>query len=329
MARTYEDLIETFAKMELPTIQVKESTQFEAAVAYIIGTKQRRQGPLPTPEVQVKIREYVRERRTLHFYLPWGGSKQQEGGNVDILELMAVKQLHCLKTELAALGYQSRFHFRVEDLGHLYLHGEHRLEQVERYTQNFRLLVETTLGEQIFLESFKTNLDHWQAKCEEYQPVFENYLRGYTGIDSLKTISWNGEIPVEQREHYYHMYGQLYPNRDPILELSHYFASALTRVHLDALGYPSEPVIKINFAKPVPGMPEGAPGVFYRTLPERMTRLHQAPWRAQGHLIMGDEEVNCVKFNGDEPLEHYYPGALELKGIMGTPYRICTPYVLA
>lgn len=49
---TYSELIETFMHLQAP-LSTNQTVRFEAIVAAVFGTKQRRFGPMPSPEIQV------------------------------------------------------------------------------------------------------------------------------------------------------------------------------------------------------------------------------------------------------------------------------------
>src|SRR6185437_1565061 len=119
----YTRLIETFCQTQIP-LSTNQRVRFEAIVAAILGTKQRRYGPLPAPETQVKIRDVVRNatgsiyksdatmsgsNNKITFYLPWGARKQDDNQGIDILEFMALRQLLCLKKELECRALNPSF----------------------------------------------------------------------------------------------------------------------------------------------------------------------------------------------------------------------------
>src|SRR5579872_1010541 len=89
----YSDIINRFLLEEFPSLPSSETVKFEAISRAVFGTKQRRSGPMPPPEVQVPIREILRTQNPIRFFLPWGSRKQVDGQGMDLLEVSAVKQL--------------------------------------------------------------------------------------------------------------------------------------------------------------------------------------------------------------------------------------------
>lgn len=61
MAISYESIVDQFLYAELPIMKVDPCVRFEAIAAEVFGSKQRRYGPMPSPEVQVSIRDIIRK----------------------------------------------------------------------------------------------------------------------------------------------------------------------------------------------------------------------------------------------------------------------------
>lgn len=73
-------------------------------------------------------------------------------------------------------------------------------------------------------------------------------------------------------------------------------AGSLARHQLKATGSEESwgsNFIQLNFAPPAPGTPAaiGDRRVYYRTLPESMTRTHLPAWRARGYLKINGNDV--------------------------------------
>lgn len=299
--RTYEDLITQFIYSELPALPVSPEIKLDAVAAEVFGTKQRRQGPLPSVEHQYEIRRILAEPGdTITFLVPWAASKQENDAPLDIAELMALRQLQCLRDGLARFGKKAKFILRVENLTDQILFGVKRgtpcprEDQIDDYVNNLSSLSLFILGDSVKLrlESAFTTLGSYWDQVEEYLPIFYGYLRNTKTVNALRAIGWAGEIPAQQRKYYIDTYQELYPGRDHSYKLACYFATTLARVRLGATAAPDNPHLQISFAHPVPGSPVANRRVYYRTIPERYTNAHRAPWMAQGYFRI-DEDGEC------------------------------------
>lgn len=322
---TYEEVISTFMHTSLPALKVNESIHFESVVGEVFGSKQRRQGPMPSPEVQVVIRDYVRNNKVLNFFIPWSGSKIREGSKLDVLEFMAIKHLACLKESLLRLGVESQFYFRLEDTTDFFL-CPGREEEVKQYTHTMFHLTAKVLGGQGRIESdFAPKFDIVKSLADECASAFEKYLRGEVGVEVLQRMSWAGEIPQEQRDYYYTAYKEFYPDQDHVRLLAEYFAITLARkvMHFDCL--PDDPTIQISFTRPVPGTPMGRNRLYYRTIPERYTCKHRAPWVGDGYFLIDDETNTCCPkyIDRDTDMSRLVDSTLNFNGI-----EIHAPYML-
>lgn len=296
----YAKIIEQFLYDIAPADDASADVRFEAVVAAVFGTKQRRYGPMPSPEVQVLIRDVIRKSgNSLTFHVPWAARKLLKDQNIDILEFMAVKQLRCLAAELKRFGKKVTFVFRVEDLTDLFLFGTDGFEQEKKYTRNlealFRLLLTDYSTVRVVYESACTDWNRFNVVAGGYAPIFYKYLNGLMDHEALERIGWQGTIPEEQRDFYRQAFGTYYEENsvDVEWEMARYFAATLTRVQQGASGAPTEPHLQIAFNQPVPGTPVKRPRVFYRSIPERFTNIHRSPWNAKGYLQI--TENNAVK----------------------------------
>lgn len=91
----YSSLIATAIAREFPSQCVPSALQLVDLISSeIFGTKQQRYGPKPSPEVQVAIRDIIRDRVRLElpipFLVPWG-SEKPNGGGPDLAEICALK----------------------------------------------------------------------------------------------------------------------------------------------------------------------------------------------------------------------------------------------
>ncbi len=301
----YADVIMQFFYEMAPVVSVPQAVQFEAVSSAVFGTKQRRFGPMPSPETQVAVRDVLRTTETALFYLPWGCSKLHEGVGLDLLEFTALKQLRCLSEELLRFGKQSTFVFRVEDLADRWLFGDARLPAIEQYATQFQQLVRVMLpNAKVELESYFTTYAAFSGHAAAYAPVFYRYLTGAGDSAGLRELGWLGDVSEEQRAHYREMYSLFYPGKDPNRLLANYFAGVLARVALKATAQPTTPHIQLAFAPPVPGDPTKRVQLHYRTMPERYTHTHRAPWNARGYVQIGEDNRCTPKIMGfNEQLE--------------------------
>lgn len=297
----YEDLIAQFVHSELPALPVSPEIRLDAIAAEVFGSKQRRQGPLPSIERQYDIRQVLSlPGDSITFLVPWAASKQEDGAPLDVAELMALRQLQCLRDGLARFGKRAEFVLRVEDLTDQILFGARRgvpcprKEQINDYVVNLTALIRFVLGDSamIYEESFLVDFDAFSLAADHYIPVFYKYLRGNASVESLRDIGWSGEIPIQQRKYYLDTYRELYPDREHNFELARYFATTLARVKLGATAAPERPHLQISFAHPVPGSPVANRRLYYRTIPERYTNAHRAPWMSRGYFRI-DEKNDC------------------------------------
>ena len=289
----YSDLIEQALYAAVPYSNADKKVRFEAIVAEIIGTKQRRFGPMPSPEVQVGIREVVRQSGDhIRFFLPWACRKQDANKKFDLLEFYALKQLLCLREGLKRMGVESKFYFRLEDLTDLWLFNADT--GVNEYARAFDGVVSKMLpGSIVNLESDFTSYTLWHDKATEYKQEFLQYFAHGREPD---LPGWQ-PMPPEQLQYYRDLNQKLYPQANAAEKMADYFAAVLARKTLNAVGHPSGPFIFITFAHPVPGNPIQPNRLFYRTLPERFTNKHVSPWMTSGYFRIKDmtNEV-CPRF---------------------------------
>lgn len=307
---SYNDVIEKFLFQTFPAMTVKDNVRFEALSAEVFGSKQRRYGPMPSPEVQVSVREYIRSAEHYDFLVPWGSSKQGDGDKLDILELMALRQLLCLKEGLARFGKTCTFWFRVEDLTDRFLFGDKRVQQIGEYRLAMSQLIPAVLGDsgKHQEESWFSDWETFAQLANRHLPVFYNYLRGDSCIESVERIGWKGTLPQEQLDYYYSAFKAFYPNSDPKHEAAKYFSATLARVKLKMTAAPEGNYLSISFAKPVPGSPMTGNRLYYRTIPERHTNLHKAPWMGKGYFEIDDGNSCIPRYMDNEEYKNFTQG---------------------
>lgn len=292
----YAPLIERYLYESFPTTAAPtQAVRFEAIWRAVLGTKQRRFGPQPSPEQAVAVRKVLSESGDrVRFFAPWGASKETNGHGLDVLEVSALKQLACLGRELADYGVRAEFSFRLEDLTDRYLLPDYGREaQVGEYVANFRRLAALVLpGSDVRLESDIVRWTVFRDTADGFLGVFRDHLRGPSEATAagLARIGWKGTIPQEQQEYYRNTYRGLgYPEHQYEMKIASYFAATLARAKTGATREPDGPYITVCFTHPVPGNPVGNPRVYYRTVPERYTHHHRSPWLAAGYLRINDE----------------------------------------
>lgn len=307
----YLDLIKQFLFQELPIIPVEKELQFEAVSAEVFGTKQRRLGPMPSPEQQTVIRQVIRDNEVLQLFVPWACSKQWDH-QLDVAEFYALKQLRCLQESLARLGKLTIFTFRVENLTDQWLFGSETLPKIQAYKESLSRLIELMLpNSNIRMENSATTFTDFKDVAGFFVPVFYRYLKGETTVDTLAQIGWKGDIPPCQQKYYLDAYQVFYPGEDHLMILARYFAATLARINLKADCLPKGDCLQISFTRPVPGY-QAWKRLYYRTIPERYTHCHQAPWIAKGHFCI-DEQNNVVPKLGQP--EGLVPGTLNFGGV--------------
>lgn len=306
----YMQLIEQYLYTQFPNSPVSREDRFEAISKAVFGSKQRRFGPMPSPESQVKIREIIRQAdgNAIEFFMPWGASKQQDGHHLDVMEISALKQLQCLETELRTYGQRSYYHFRLEDLTDRYLLGDTRprIEQIEKYVRNFKILANNVLPDKVAVnfESDIVSYSDFRDLADSYFPLFFDFLRTRDGHHRLAAVGWKGKLPEEQVRYYTDAYRSLgIPEGDQITLLAKYFSATLARVQLKAERKPKVPFVLIAFTHPVPGNPIDTPRLHYRTIPERYTNHHRSPWLAKGFLQIAEDGTVTPRVVTDDSVE--------------------------
>jgi hypothetical protein len=322
---SYQSIIEQFIYSELPQTKVSKEVQFEALSATVFGTKQRRYGPMPTPEVQASIREILRSpfgnpSARIEFFVPWGSSKQEGGAPLDLLELMALRQLDCLAHDLARLGYEAHYTFRIENNTDRLLFKGLRDPQISEYAQSLKGLIEHVLpGSTVYRESDLVSFNTFRTEAERHSPKFYNFIEGNS---QELPKEWKGTLPQEQIDYYLKAYESFYDSGEHVDILSWYFAASLARVTLGAQGKPNKPHIQLNFSKPVPGNPYSSNRLYLRTLPERYTHQHHAPWLAQGVFQIDDLTNDC------KPQYWQGEGGVELPTVLVGGVPVQTPFMV-
>jgi hypothetical protein len=306
---TYGDVVTRFFYEAVPTLPVPPEVRFEAISAAVFGSKQRRAGPMPPPEVQVGVRDVLRHALfegggTLKVFAPWGASKQADGAKLDVLEFMALKQLAGLREELARFGVKTEFSFRLENHTDRWLFGDTRKRDIAEYSRTFQLLAGRVLpGALAYTESDFIGWSDFAGRADELTTAFYRVLRGVAAPESLEAFGWKGGVPEHQRNYYLETYKYLYPGEDHEKILAKYFAAALTRNTMGATAVPRDPFVFVTFAHAVPNDPVRKNRLYFRTLPEKYTHQHFAPWLTNGYLRVSAGGVCAPRFVTPDKVE--------------------------
>lgn len=313
----YGEIICRFLQSNLhKVVKVEGNDLWEILSDILIGTKETRFGPRPTPENAVVIRSVVKKATDMALpipiLIPWGGRKMDKNLSLDVAELSALRQLlHVdeMVKKFYAPGLIMRI--RIEDINARWLYKEN--EGIDDYSSSLQSLIRLIKGDSKILgvrESEVMNLDEYMTLAEEYSELLSKAIwamEEFPDMDimqipeyvTLLEKGWKGDIPKHQRDYYLDRYKRLYPGKEKeeyYSMLADYFAGSKVRYDLNGRCAPMTRVkdfIQINFAHPVPGAPRSifSNTLYYRTVPESMGRTHIAPWRAKGFLEIMDDIV--------------------------------------
>jgi hypothetical protein len=289
----------------------------ESVSREVVGTKQHRYGPMPDPESFVMIREVVSaaiaKQEPVKVLVPWGGSKQGEHG-LDVAEMMGLKQLDCLDRRVRAYYAPGvKFVVRLEDLTDhvMFEDSPSWREKTEHYVAKMQMLacVMQFASVELKLESsIMDGKEHGELVRRNAEVVLRGMAEpaGYRGAAIRKEIpEWSGELPDDQLDFYRRAYDRFYPT-DPAgakdERLARYFGAAITRFQMDGTGITQQgpPYLTLSFT----GIPWSKSGrrIFYRTVPQKYTNQHRAPWIGKGYVRIdgGTATPAIAGFDGDD-----------------------------
>jgi len=319
-------MIEASLVGELPGFtSTRVESVLEAVTSQLLGTRQLRLGPLPTPEALVLIRGRIREsisrNHPIPILVPSGPKKPVPGQSIDIAELAAIKVL-------VELDRRVKQHFspglviviRLEDLTGLWLEGEGAKADIERYTADF-VQLSHLLGPEILRPVRESDLampKTFHTECLEVLPImmdalqetaaYPNDAENYKGLafEKLKSLGWQGLLDNELRVYLHARYLKLYPSltheeRNQLL--AKYLTSALVRRRIHATGASHVkdygPPIDLTFMAPPPGNYNRC-RLYYRQIPMCQSKLHMPYWRARGLLKINGSVRMCLASWQDE-----------------------------
>ena len=327
----YREVIAAYLSRHLQASTQIAATLLDSVTAEMVSSGKIRFGPSPSPESLVVIREVIARSiqagTPIPVLCPWGSKKPNNTG-IDVAELGALKTLLCLQERVTRHyppGLDLRL--RIEDIGGYYLFADQgpraREASIAYVSQLQKLIAVVNPGfiHPVLESQMMTEAQH-NALAEKVRPYIEQYIvdtdehgfDDYQNLPSwleLREFGWQGLISIDQRNYYRQRYACLYPGTDQSAHtkmLATYLAGSLTRHRLKATGARSEwgkYFIQLNFAPPVPDTPSslGDRRIYYRTLPENLTRTHLPPWRARGYLKIAGREVVPKLASWSEPME--------------------------
>jgi hypothetical protein len=316
----YHDIIATMLEIEFPGQALNCDTVFEAVTQQLVGTKQARNGPTPSPETLVSIRSVVREamrdNKPVPILVPWGASKQGNYG-LDVAEVMALKQLECLRTRVTQ-HYEPGIDLRIrleDTTDHILF--PHETRKITEYVNSFRDLQKIVSPDTtVIAESLILDTSQWETVAELLQAAMDDddfYATGQLDRD----WGWKGGVPRNQRDYYLRTYQHLYPDETQEQHerrLAEYLAVAALRKHQNATGAaPGTTPLVLSFVN-LARHDDHPRRLYYRTLPERYQHTHYAPWLGKGYIkITGREASPAVTHWSGGGLD-YVPYRLKLTG---------------
>jgi hypothetical protein len=346
----YGGLLCNYLQQEFPgAFALDKGDMLEALANAMVGTKETRYGPLPSPEHLVETRKTIREAiaadKPIPVLVPWGSVKADFSAGLDMAEASAIKRLVCLaKTVRGFYPPGVEMVIRIEDISGYSLFELERdmfelRSAINSYSADLKALV-AMMGGQVGvrgqLESEMRNAPGFDAAFRENLLLMERYLLAsqqiatvapdhLQNLDEYKALAakgWRGVISLEQRSHYLDAYRRLYADWDEsrlIRRLALYFAGAMTRHQLDMVGRQEhwDRFVQLAFVPPIKGLPEGYNSryVYWRTLPLSCARTHIPPWRAKGYVkIAGDSVTPKLTTFGDrETIDALVPSKIKIE----------------
>lgn len=301
----------------------------------ILGTKQHRYGPKPSPESIVAmrdiIRHYIAANRPIPFLVPWG-SEKPNGTGIDIAELAGLKVMYSLYDRVSnhyAPGI--RFNIRIEDASapHLFDDREKARRDAKLYTDGFVNLIKALELDSFIRavpESTLITEETYNQMADQILPDMHRALqllqdnKDYEAGLILNGIGWKGAISPDMLAYYLTQYSKLYPTRtvdQHIYTLAKYFAGSVARYRLKMRGDEQEwegKYLDFSFVPPIPGTENYfARRVYYRTLPLNYTSNHIAPWRGKGYLTISNNNEVIPKIASFFEDREYTKHCLRLK----------------
>jgi hypothetical protein len=355
----YGDIICKHFVRNLPTILPGRNTDvINILTDLIIGSKQLRYGPLPSPERLVNIRNVIRDAVAkdlpIPVLVPWGGRKARAGSSLDVAEISGIQRIMEVNETVKQFHKPGMFvRLRIEDVNANWLYRDepNAAEEIDVYSSAmFNLVDEMDKSQKISpiketwliknSDLYFNRAIQLSEMILDYLIVTENMPEQYwhttPGFKVLQIEGWQGLIPKEQREYYYARYRGLDPSitlPEAMKKLADYFAGSKTRHEMNATGKPQTSVdgfIQANFAHPVPGAPEGlfSTTIYWRTIPYSDGRTQIAPWRAKGYLLISKEAVTTKIMSWNDPkIDELEPATVIITGDNNMKIKVQADYL--
>lgn len=319
----------------------------EILTLILVGDKDIRLGPVPSPESLVVIRKTIASAIELNLPIPilvaWGGRKANGDKGVDVAELAGLHQLMRLQENVKK--YHSpgvAINIRIEDMGADWLYRNERkdiFEVVDKYSSEFTDMVNTlTKGYEITPireSSLMIDRNKYFAISKDYSCYLEKVIsqRLEDGMDKdlsqlpawqqLEAKGWKGIVPLEQINYYIGLYEKLNPGlstQEYVRMLADYLGGSKARYVMNGRAEPKSEVgsfISISFVPPIPGAPAGMFNntLYYRTVPQSNGRTHIAPWRAKGYLsieVDNSVKMKVTSWGNAELIESLTPATVQI-----------------
>lgn len=316
----YGKSVASFLAREFPANLTDRANVVDAITEAFIATSQTRQGPQPTPESQVALRNVIRHwvelNEPIAVLVPWGSKKAVNTHELDVAELMGLRQLEALHDRVKRI-YQPGviINVMVENLGGNYIWYDDpaSIEAMYEYTDAMLRMGSVLEHPWMVIEAESKLADrgeYFQVAEKMRSPLhdhlFARVLKDEPDDFSLATahaLGWKGTISDEMIQYYMGSYAKTYPHdgkASNVLRLARYFAQSYARYKLKAkMKYQhwGQNYIQISFTSPIPGAPVSlvTRNLYYRTLPMNFARTHIPAWRARGYLAVTESGVVIPK----------------------------------
>ncbi len=344
----YADIICRFLSQTYHKAIVPNAKQLlEILTLILVGDKDIRLGPIPSPESLVVIRKTITSAIELNLPIPilvaWGGRKANGDKGVDVAEMAGLHQLMRLQENIRKYHAPGVIiNIRIEDMGADWLYRSERkdiFDVVEKYSSEFTDMVNTlTVGYDITPireSSLMVDRSKYFAISKDYSCHLEKVImqRLNDGMDKdlsqlpswqqLEAKGWKGSVPLEQINYYIGLYEKLNPGlaqQDYARMLADYLGGAKARYIMNGRAEPKTDVgsfVGISFVPPIPGAPAGmfSNTLYYRTVPQSDGKTHIAPWRAKGYLsidVDNSVKMKVTSWGNTEFIESLTPATVQI-----------------
>jgi hypothetical protein len=333
-------LVEAFLLTELPGVKVDDKEVIvDALTKILVNTRQFRLAKGPNPESLVLMRQTIRDAVEKQYPIPIltpSGPKKPGDLTIDVAELSVLRTMACLNSQVCRHhGPGISVRFRLEDQTGLYLEGPKVEQQIMEYCDTFQrlaLIINKTvlhpMRETIISRRLQVPIEQMTETAKEFQPIFEEVLRGEAPVEKLWPLGWQGPLSHALRDSLDQRFQRVCPGMDKDMRIIHaakYLANTLSRklwkiTGADEEWSPKGP-IEISFAPPTPDTPITGRRMYYRTVPLKHSKRHLPFWRAKGLVRVCGEHITFMVRHWNEENE-ILPGWLEFEGDDGDTVKI-------